>query len=428
MDIAMLVYEYPPLIVGGLGTYAMEITQQYVKMGHNVTVFALSNGKLPTRELWRGIEVHRPELVDTSDSMPTIITEDVKKWGMGLKFFSDITLYNFLSAAELVNDLNKKEERNFDIVCAHDWLSILGGITVKKELKIPLVFHVHSTEKGRTMGGGSKVISSLEEQGGDAANLIITVSHAIRDELISLGFPEEKIRVCWNGVDASKYDPAKVKAEDALKVRERYGIKENDKMIFFVGRLVTVKGPDRLIMAMPNILEKVPNAKLVIVGLGEMSSYLLDLVNSLGLKDSVKFKFEFIPEEERILHFAACDVAAFPSLYEPFGIVCTEAMSMGKPVVVGARGYSGLRDQVVSAGPEQCGFHVNPQDPMDVAWGIISVLADPAASKHYSENARKRVLKYFTWETAAKNTITLYQEVLQRPRFPLRDMENLNSR
>jgi len=414
MDIAEMVYEFPPKIVGGLGTYAMEITQQFVKMGCNVTVFTMNDGKLPTRELWRGVEVHRPICTDISNILPTIIAEDVKKWGSGLKFFADVTAYNVLCSAKLVHEMVKKEERKFDVVAAHDWLSIIGGASAKKELGIPLVFHVHSTEKGRTMGGGSAVVSSLEYQGGQIADLVVTVSQAMRDELISLGFPEAKIRVCYNGVNEGKYNPDKVKPEEAQKIREFYGIKENDLMILFIGRLTSVKGADRLIMAMPHIIRKIPNAKLVILGVGDMQSYLLNLVSAMKLENSVKFQFQFIPEEERIRHYAACNLAVFPSLYEPFGIVNLEAMSMGKPVVVGASGISGMKDQVVPSGPDQCGFHVNPHEPIDIAWGIISILADPGAALRYGENARRRVLQYFTWDVAAKNTLSIYESVLSK--------------
>ena len=140
-------------------------------------------------------------------------------------------------------------------------------------------------------------------------------------------------------------------------------------MILFVGRLVWIKGVDKLIRAMPQVLQKIPNAKLVVVGLGDMRDYLEGLVRNLHLEDVVKFRFEFIPEEERIAHYAACDVAAFPSLYEPFGIVTLEAMSMEKPVVVGAAGTSGMREIVSISGPDQCGFHINPNDPIRYCLG-----------------------------------------------------------
>ena len=416
MKIAVLVYEYPPKIVGGLGTYATEITRKFVLLDHDVTVFTMNDdeGSLPTREIWRGIEIHRPIHIDISDSLPDVVAEDVKKWGRGLQFFSKVLMYNYLSASKLINELVRKDEFKFDLVVAHDWLSIIAGAAIKRELKLPLVFHVHSTEKGRTLGNGSEVISNLELRGGKTADMVITVSNAMKEELKQLGFPEEKIRVCYNGVDPEKYNPNKVSKREIAQIRQKYGLKEEDLMIFFIGRLVWVKGVDKLVMAMQHVLKEVPNAKLVVVGMGNMQEYLKKLVENLKLQDAVKLRFEFIPEEERIIHYAACDVAVFPSLYEPFGIVTLEAMSMEKPVVVGARGVSGMREIVIPNGPEQCGFHINPNDPKDIAWGIVNAIKDPAKKEQLGKNGRKRVLENFTWDIIAKKTIKLYEEVIEK--------------
>jgi len=416
MKIAVLVYEYPPKIVGGLGTYAAEVTRKFVLLGHDVTVFTMNDdqGSLPTRELMRGIEIHRPVHIDISDSLPDVVAEDVKKWGRGIKFFSKILMYNYLSAAKVINELVRAEDFKFDLVVAHDWLSIIAGISIKKELGIPLVFHVHSNERGRTLGNGSAVVSSIENRGGQLADLVITVSYAMQDELIQAGFPAEKIRVCYNGVDPKKYSPEQVNQDRINAVRQRYGLSSDDLMVLFIGRLVWIKGVDKLIRAMPHVLQKIPNAKLVIVGLGDMQDYLEGLVRNLHLQDIVKFRFEFIPEEERIAHYAACDVAVYPSLYEPFGIVTLEAMSMEKPVVVGAAGTSGMREVVSITGEDQCGFHINPNDPADIAWGIVSAVQNPEKRTQLGKNGRKRVLEYFTWDAAAKATIQVYSELLER--------------
>ncbi|MEM3596579.1 MAG: glycosyltransferase family 4 protein [Candidatus Bathyarchaeia archaeon] len=416
MKMAVLVYEYPPKIVGGLGTYAAEITRKFVLMDHDVTVFTMNDdeGSLPTREIWRGIEIHRPLHIDISDSLPDVVAEDVKKWGRGIQLFSKILVYNYLSASKLVNELIRKENFKYDIVIAHDWLSAISGITIKKEVGLPFVFHVHSTERGRTLGNGSEVVSNIELHGAKAADMIITVSYAMKDELIKLGFPQEKIQVCYNGVDPQKYNPEAVNLEQAKNVREKYSIKEDEQMILFLGRLVGVKGVDRLVMAMPHVLQKIPKAKLVIVGVGDLQDYLVNLVKTMRLQDFVKLNFEFIPEEERILHYAACDVAVFPSLYEPFGIVVLEAMSMERPVVVGAAGVSGMREVVICCGEEQCGFHINPNSPADIAWGITSALESPEKKKWLGKNGRRRVLEEFTWDKVAEKTIALYEQVLKR--------------
>ena len=71
LRIGFFVYEYPPAIVGGLGTYAENVTQEYVDMGHDVSVFTLNfGGNLKTREILRGVEVHRPLIADASNVFP----------------------------------------------------------------------------------------------------------------------------------------------------------------------------------------------------------------------------------------------------------------------------------------------------------------------------------------------------------------------
>jgi glycosyltransferase involved in cell wall biosynthesis len=411
----VLVYEYPPKIVGGLGTYAAEITRNFVLMDHDVTVFTMNDdsGSLPTREIWRGIEIHRPLHIDISDSLPDVVAEDVRKWGRGIQLFSKILVYNYLSASKLVNELIKRENFKYDIVVAHDWLSAIAGITTKKEAGLPFAFHIHSTEKGRTLGNGSEVVSNIELHGAKAADLIVTVSYAMKEELIKLGFPKEKIQVCYNGVDPEKYSPEAVSSEQVKKIRELYGIKDDEPMILFLGRLVGVKGVDKLIMAMPHVLQRIPKAKLVIVGLGDLQEYLVNLVKTMRLQDFVKLNFEFISEEERILHYAACDVAVFPSLYEPFGIVALEAMSMERPVVVGAAGVSGMREIVICCGEDQCGFHIDPSNPTDISWGIISALENPERKKWLGKNGRRRVLEEFTWDKIAGKTIELYKQIVK---------------
>jgi glycogen(starch) synthase len=415
MKLSVLVYEYPPKIVGGLGTYAAEITRKFVLTDNDVTVFTMNDdaGSLPTREIWRGIEIHRPQHIDISDSLPDVVAEDIKKWGRGIHLFSKILVYNYLSAAKLVNEMIRKEGIKFELIVAHDWLSAIGGMTVRKEADLPFAFHVHSTEKGRTLGNGSTTVSSIELHAARAADLIVTVSYAMKDELIGLGFPKEKIQVAYNGVDPQKYDPSAVTSDQIRRVRGMYDIRDGDFMILFIGRLVGVKGVDKLVMALPHILQKNPKAKLVIVGLGELQEYLINLVKATRMSDYVKFRFEFIPEEERILHYAACDVAVFPSFYEPFGIVVLEAMSMERPVVVGAAGISGMREIVVCCGEEQCGYHIDPNNPSDIAWGINSVLENDEKRKWLGKNGRRRVLNEFTWDKIAQKTLDLYEKILK---------------
>jgi len=412
LNILYFSYEFPPFHVGGLGTYSSEMTTRYIKMGHSVTVFSKNPGDAPTYEVWRGVEVHRPVLANIIDLLPIVMPGDVAKWPISSQeYFADVLMYNILSATKSTNLLVKKNGRSFDVIVAHDWLSAIGGIASKRELEKPFVFHFHSTEQGRTTNG-SLTIKNLERAAGRIADVIVTVSEAMVKELISLGHDVSKIRVVPNGVDHEKYNPEREEfsEERVREFREKIGVGE-DPMILFLGRLVWVKGVGSLVHAMPKILKEVPNAKLVIVGKGEQQSTVEYLIERDNLQRSVIPKFEFVSEEERLMYYAACDVAVFPSRYEPFGIVCAEAMSMGKPVVVGAKGISGLREQVIPSGPKRCGSHVDPDNPEDIAKFVVELLKDDNLRRKLGENARKRVLEEYTLDKAAKRTIEIYKKL-----------------
>ncbi|MEM3578550.1 MAG: glycosyltransferase family 4 protein [Candidatus Bathyarchaeia archaeon] len=413
MRIGFFVWEYPPKLVGGLGTYAEYITHEFVELGHDVTVFTLNPGDLNTREILKGVEVHRPLIADASNVFPMFVTDDLRRWGTNIRFFNDIFIYNVLSATKFINGLIRKEGYKFDVVCVHDWLSSIAGLIIKNETKIPVVFHVHSTEWGRSGGQGSEVVSHLEWATAQTADKIITVSHAMKDDLTRHGWPQQKISVVWNGVDPIRYNPQNCKPEDVKKIRENYNIPNDWKMLLFLGRLTWVKGVKNLMQAMPTVLRDYPHTKLVILGKGEEERDIAETATRLGIKDNVICRFDFVPEEERILHYAAADLCVFPSIYEPFGIVSLEAMAMAKPVVVGAHGVVGFREQVIPSDPDQNGVHVNGEDPADIAWGIKEILKDPQNAKTWGENGRKRVLQYFTWRKTAEQTLEIYQTLIQ---------------
>ena len=170
---------------------------------------------------------------------------------------------------------------------------------------------------------------------------------------------------------------------------------------------------DKLVRAMPLVLKEFPNIKLLILGVGDMNNEIQTIANDLGIRDKIIFRTEFISEEERIRHYAASDLVVIPSLYEPFGIVCTEAMSMAKPTVVGARGTNGMREQVIPSGEKQCGIHINPFEIKDIAWGLIQVLQSPDNAVRWGKNGRERVLEKFSWDVVAQRTLEVYKEFLR---------------
>ena len=85
---------------------------------------------------------------------------------------------------------------------------------------------------------------------------------------------------------------------------------------------------------------------------------------------------------------------------------------MGKPVVVGARGTSGFREQVIPHGDGICGYHINPYDPLDIAEYVIDILKRPDLAVTMGENGRNRVTEQFTWDIASEKTLEIYRELV----------------
>ncbi len=406
MRIAYFVWEYSPRLVGGLGTYADEITRQFSAMGHEVVVFTMNDGdKLPTYGAIDETEVHRPLACEATEVLPLFCNDELKRWGPGLGFFSDILVHNIVSANKFINSVAKKRE--FDLIVCHDWLSSMAGLVSKKATGLPLVLHMHSTEFGRMGNRASGTVDGIEKYTGNHADLVITVSHFMKKELAHLGFPESRIEVIWNGVDEKKYDLARLSPEGIAAFRERNGLSQADSVIMFTGRLTPVKGIDTLLKAMPAILKKVPGAKMIVLGKGELEEDMKSLAKGLGVEKNVWFINRWVGEDERIMLYASSDVVCAPSRYEPFGIVPLEAMALGKPVVVG---LGGLRETVQDG---VNGFHCDPEDQGSVADALIKLLSEKELAGKMGAAARERVLSTYRWEEIAKKTSAIYGRVVE---------------
>ena len=410
MRIAYFVWEYPPLMVGGLGTYASQMVPRFAKLGNEVTIFTLNNGKLKTSEKTGKIDIHRPKIIDSTHILSYIVSENLAKWGGHLSFFNNIFSYNYLSAAKFINEISKNKK--FDLVVINDWLSSIAGLMIKQNTDIPVIFHIHSTEQQR-VGDGSPTIKNLEREMVSKADSIITVSYSMREHLISLGYPQEKINTVWNGCDIDKYKLENVNWKLVEKLKERYNIKENEKTLLFIGRLTWVKGIENLVSGFPLVLREFPNIKLIVLGKGEEHQDIVELIKRFNIEDKVILRSEFVSEEERIAHYALSDICVFPSFAEPFGIVSLEAMALKKPIVVGASGISGFKEQVIPIGEDQTGVHIDGKRPEDIAWGIKELLRDENRAKAIGEKGRKRVEEIFSLDKVVSDTLSLYEKLVK---------------
>ena len=383
MRICMLTWEFPPRIVGGIARHCLGLSKALAKLGHEVYVITLEFPGTPLFEDVDGVKVHRV-LIELGH--PNFII-----WTFIFNHFME------KKVAELSRSVK------FDIIHIHDWLTAEAGISSKHFLNKSLVSTVHSTEVGRSQGlhnPDSFLIDGIEWWMTYEAKRVIVCSNSVKWELEShFNLPHDKVTVIPNGVEISNFN-LNINRE---KVKRRYGIKPNERIVLFIGRLVPQKGVDTLIKAVPLIIQRHRDAKILIAGDGWSRTYLEELAKSMGLGDHVRF-LGFISDWELADLMVAADVLVVPSVYEPFGIVALEGMAAGTPVV--ATNIGGLSEIIEH---DKTGVLVYPRNPESIAWGVNRVLSDHKYADWLVRNARKKVLEAYSWEEIAKRTVEVYE-------------------
>jgi glycosyltransferase involved in cell wall biosynthesis len=219
---------------------------------------------------------------------------------------------------------------------------------------------------------------------------------------ISHGFqlPIEKLDIIPNGVNVANVRPAVI---DPL-IRQKYA-NNDEKLIIYVGRLVIEKGVQILIDSLVKLRHNYYGFKCLIAGKGPMNDELKRQVNYLGLETHVIF-LGFVDDDTRNQLLAVSDVAVFPSLYEPFGIVALEAMTARIPVVVSNTGGLG---EIISN--RENGLKVTPGDCEALAQAILELFTNNALSKQIIEQAWEEVNTVYHWAVIAKQTTAVYEQV-----------------
>jgi phosphatidylinositol alpha-1,6-mannosyltransferase len=211
------------------------------------------------------------------------------------------------------------------------------------------------------------------------------------------------------GVNTEEFSPANATAGFALRSSIGWA---NRPVIVCVSRLMTRKGQDQLIQALPSVLEVVPLASLIIVGDGPYRKHLEKLTDDLGLRDNVYFTGK-VEQDQLANWYAAGDVFAMPCRtrvggwdVEGLGIVFLEASATGLPVIVGDSG--GAVDAVLDG---ETGFLVNGNDLTQITDRLIQLLTDQDLAKRMGAAGRTWVTQEWTWEHSFKRLDSLLSGV-----------------
>ena len=190
--------------------------------------------------------------------------------------------------------------------------------------------------------------------------------------------------------------------------RSRLQIKEEAKIIIFVGSLRPIKGVKYLIQAIDIINKEKAGVKLMLVGDGGERESLEQLVKDLDLESSVTFTGK-VANEKVPEYMAASDVFVLPSLSEGFPVVTLEAMASGLPIV--ATRVGGM-PEIVEDGEN--GFLVEPRNPGQIAERILLLLKDDQLREKMARSNREKAKRY-SWENVVERLERVYLEVLNKP-------------
>lgn len=384
----MLSWEYPPRIIGGISRVVYDLAQNLGKYGNDVHVLTCWEPGTKEFEVDQYVNVHRVHVYNNTST-------NFVEWVMQLNF-------SMLEQAIMLIQNNK-----FDIIHAHDWLVAYATRVLRKSYRIPLITTIHATEYGRNNGIHTDIqrtINNVERWLISESDRLIVNSNYMRDELVSIfNINSNKISVISNGVNLNKFDD--VLADQSF--RENYASK-NEKIVFFVGRLVNEKGVQLLINAIPKILSNYNDVKFVIAGKGPFLNNLIDLSLKLNVNNRVYFT-GFVSEEVLLKLYKCSDIAVFPSTYEPFGIVALEGMIAGIPVVVSDTG--GLKE-IVTHKEDGMKFYTGNIDSL--ADCIIELLKDEDLSNSIRYVALQKVHRLYNWNNITEMITNEYKYVISQ--------------
>lgn len=377
MHIAFLTSEYPHANVSysaGIGTSIKNLAKQLVILNHQVTVFVYSQDRIETFN-------------DDGITIQKIANKKYKilGWLLHRKYIQDF-----------INNSIAKE--NIDIIEAPDWT----GITAFMKLRCPLVIRLHGTDayfcnlEGRKQKAKNFFFEKLALK---SANSIVSVSAftAVKTkEIFKLNKP---IQVVYNGIDTLLFEPLKISVQ-------------MDTLLYF-GSIIRKKGVLELACIFNKVVEKNPNAQLILLGKDvidiQSGKSTLSMFLSI-LSDEAKQGIRHInnvPYNEVKNYIAKAHIIVLPSFAEAFPMAWLEAMAMEKAIVTSNIGWA---SELMLEG--KTGFIVHPENHDEYANKIIELLDNYDLCKQLGKQARVQIVKSFAHDKIAQENVEYYKSVI----------------
>ncbi len=415
VKVLMLGWEFPPFFAGGAGIVCYELTKEMVKMDDINLTYVMPFGpdevknhhlRVLIADRFKGKKINFkrvPSLLGayiTHESYKTEVQRLLSSGDLKMRQDNTINLYGVNLISEVYNFAERVstivEDEDFDIVHAHDWTTFPAAIRASEKMKKPLVVHMHITEFDKSGGAGADPnIYSIEKDGMDKADKVITISERVKQRLIeSYHIDPAKIEIVYH----AKIDVGSDKDFDFPK------FKEKNKVILFAGRMTLQKGADYFIEAAAKVANFYDNVIFIMIGSGDQMNQMIRKVAEMGLQDKILFH-GFYTRDEANKFFSMADVYVMPSVSEPFGLIPLEAMSKGTPTIISKQTGAGeILNNV---------FKVDFWDTDRMANQIVSLLNYNELHNTMKKEGLSEVNK-LTWDKPARRCVDIYKELTEK--------------
>ena len=417
MKALMFGWEFPPHILGGLGTASYGLTKGMALQADMQITFVIPKpygdedqsflkiiGACNVPVVWK-----ENNWDYVNQRIGNVMHPDEYFWlRNGIKYNFNRIYTNDLGCIDfsgrypdnLIEEISNYEavasvlahQLEFDIIHSHDWLTYPAGVFAKQISGKPLVIHVHATDFDRSRGQVNPTVYAIEKRGMDAADHIMTVSELTRRTVI----------------EKYNQDPAKVttvhNAVEPLSDSETFTkTPRKDKVVTFLGRITMQKGPEYFVEAAHLVLQKTKGVRFVMAGSGDMMNAMIDLAAKRGISDRFHFT-GFLKGRQVHEMLAESDVYIMPSVSEPFGISPLEAMQVGTPSIISKQ--SGCAEILTHA------IKTDYWDIDAMADAIYSIVKNPSMYKSLRELGREEV-NNIKWYDAGLKVRGIYDSVIK---------------
>ena len=423
MKVLMFGWEFPPHILGGLGTASYGITKGLAVQPDMQITFCLPKpwgdedksfmniiGLSETPVVWRDVDYDYVKERLGSKMTPELYysLRDHIYADFSYRYTNDLGCIEFSGRypENLQEEINNysivagviARQQEYDIIHAHDWLTYPAGIHAKHVSGKPLVIHVHATDFDRSRGHVNPTVYSIEKDGMDNADCIMCVSELTRQTVINHYHQDPaKCITMHNAVY-----PLSQEILDMVAERRKARANRKEKVVTFLGRITMQKGPEYFVEAANMVLHRTRNVRFCMAGSGDMMNQMIYLAAERGIAD--RFHFPGFMRGKQVYEcLKDSDVYVMPSVSEPFGISPLEAMQCGTPSIISKQ--SGCAEIL-----HNC-IKVDYWDIHALADAIYSICANDSLFNYLKEEG-KREVDQITWEKVGAWIRQLYLQTL----------------